>query len=73
MFALGRRDVWPADDLGLVVGIQRLKGLRKRPDRKRMLRLGAEWQPRRSAAAHLVWHYFHQTQAEARARKGNGK
>ncbi|HEY7607917.1 MAG TPA: DNA-3-methyladenine glycosylase 2 family protein [Alphaproteobacteria bacterium] len=69
MFALGRRDMWPADDLGLIVGMQRLKGLRKRPDRKRMLTLGEAWRPRRSAAAHLLWHYFHKTQEEAKKRK----
>jgi DNA-3-methyladenine glycosylase II len=73
MFALGRRDMWPADDLGLMVGMQRLKGLRTRPDRKRMLELGEAWRPRRSAAAHLLWHYFHATQAERRARKGDGQ
>jgi DNA-3-methyladenine glycosylase II len=78
MFALGRRDMWPADDLGLIVGMQRLKSLRKRPDRKRMLKLGEPWRPRRSAAAHLLWHYFHKTQEEAKklkeekATKGGG-
>lgn len=78
MFALGRRDVWPADDLGLMVGAQRIKRLRKRPDRKRMLRLGEAWRPWRSAASHLLWHYFHATTDEARAlkaaraSKGNG-
>jgi DNA-3-methyladenine glycosylase II len=69
MFALGRRDILPADDLGLVVGMQRLKGLRARPDRKRMLKLGEAWRPRRSAAAHLLWHYFHKTQDAMRADK----
>jgi DNA-3-methyladenine glycosylase II len=69
MFALGRRDMWPADDLGLIVGMQRLKNLRKRPDRKRMLKLGEPWRPRRSAAAHLLWHYFHKTTDEARREK----
>jgi len=73
MFALGRRDMWPADDLGLIVGMQRLKSLRKRPDRKRMLRLGEAWRPRRSAAAHLLWHYFHKTQDEMRAQKDGKK
>ena len=73
MFALGRRDMWPADDLGLVVGMQRLKSLRKRPDRKRMLKLGEPWRPRRSAAAHLLWHHFHKTQEEAKQRKEAAK
>jgi DNA-3-methyladenine glycosylase II len=73
MFALGRRDMFPADDLGLIVGMQRLKGLRKRPDRKRMLKLGEPWRPRRSAAAHLLWHYFHKTQDAMRADKAAKK
>ncbi|MCW5770572.1 MAG: DNA-3-methyladenine glycosylase 2 family protein [Rhodospirillaceae bacterium] len=73
MFALGRRDIWPADDLGLMVGMQRLKNLRKRPDRKRMLVLGKSWQPYRSAGAHLLWHYFHETQAEAKRANGEAK
>jgi DNA-3-methyladenine glycosylase II len=59
--------------LGLIVGMQRLKGLRKRPDRKRMLKLGEAWRPRRSAAAHLLWHYFHKTQDEMRAGKAAKK
>jgi DNA-3-methyladenine glycosylase II len=73
MFALGRRDMWPADDLGLMVGMQRLKNLRKRPDRKRMLKLGEAWRPRRSAASHLLWHYFHKTQDKMRADKAAKK
>ena len=73
MFALGRRDILPADDLGLVVGMQRLKCLAKRPDRKRMLKLAESWRPRRSAAAHLLWHYFHKTQDEMRADKATKK
>jgi DNA-3-methyladenine glycosylase II len=70
MFALGRRDMWPVDDLGLVVGMQRMKNLRRRPDKKRMLRLGEPWRPWRSAGAHLLWHYFHETQAERRRANG---
>lgn len=73
MFALGRRDILPADDLGLVVGMQRLKGLKKRPDRKRMLKLAESWRPRRSAASHLLWHYFHKTQDAMRADKATLK
>lgn len=73
MFALGRRDILPADDLGLIVGMQRLKALKKRPDRKRMLKLAEPWRPRRSAAAHLLWHYFHKTQDAMRADKATKK
>ncbi|RZP86060.1 DNA-3-methyladenine glycosylase family protein [Vibrio vulnificus] len=34
MFSLGRLDVFPADDLGLLVGLQLLKGLDSRPTPK---------------------------------------
>lgn len=66
MFALGRRDVMPADDLGLMEGMKRLRGLRTRPDRKKLARLTEAWRPYRSAGAHLLWHYFHRTQEAQR-------
>ena len=47
LFSLGRPDVWPADDLGLMVGMERVK---------RMRRLAEPWRPWRSAAARLLWH-----------------
>lgn len=56
--ALGRPDVFPADDLALMVGAQYLKKLRKRPDSKRLAKLATAWRPHRTAAAHLLWHYY---------------
>ena len=49
LFALGRPDIFPADDLGLQVGMQRLKGLAARPRAKRWI----SWRSRggRCAAA----------------------
>ena len=58
LFALTRPDVWPVDDLAVVVALGRLKGLRKRPDRKRMVKLAEPWRPYRSYAARLMWHYY---------------
>jgi len=58
LFALQRTDIWPAGDLALQVGMQRLRGLRKRPDEKRMIRLAESWRPYRGAAAHFLWHYY---------------
>ncbi|HEX4510350.1 MAG TPA: DNA-3-methyladenine glycosylase 2 family protein [Burkholderiaceae bacterium] len=57
MFAHGRPDIMPGLDLGLVVAAQHLKGLRKRPDAKRLLKIAEAWRPWRSAAALLLWHY----------------
>jgi DNA-3-methyladenine glycosylase II len=58
LFALKRPDIWPVDDLAVAVAVTRVKGLRRRPDRKRMLRLAEPWRPWRSYAARLMWHYY---------------
>jgi DNA-3-methyladenine glycosylase II len=58
LFAHRRPDIWPVDDLAVVVGLQRLKGLPDRPDRKQMLSMGEDWRPWRSAAARICWHYY---------------
>lgn len=58
LFALKRPDIWPVDDLAVVVAVQRLKGLKTRPDRKRMLKIAEPWRPLRSYAARMMWHYY---------------
>jgi DNA-3-methyladenine glycosylase II len=64
LFSLKRPDVWPVDDLAVVVAVQRLKGLAERPDRTAMLEMGEAWRPWRSVAARLMWHYYRTTPAE---------
>jgi DNA-3-methyladenine glycosylase II len=58
LFALGRADVFPADDLGLQVGMQRLKRLGARPKRKAMDALAEPWRPLRGCGAIFLWHYY---------------
>jgi DNA-3-methyladenine glycosylase II len=58
LFALRRLDIWPEDDLAVVVAVQRIKGLEQRPDRQEMLIYGENWRPLRSIAARLCWHYY---------------
>ncbi|MCA1779794.1 MAG: DNA-3-methyladenine glycosylase 2 family protein [Xanthomonadaceae bacterium] len=58
LFALGRPDVWPADDLGIQAGLHRLKNMRARPDRKKTDLTARPWRPWRGAAAIFVWHYY---------------
>jgi DNA-3-methyladenine glycosylase II len=55
MFRLGRPDIFPADDLGLMNAVQRAYGLRQRPDAKRLRKLGEAWRPHRSVAAWYLW------------------
>ena len=57
MFALGRHDVWPAQDLALQNAMRAAKRLDGRPDVKTMDRLGEPLRPHRSAAALLLWRY----------------
>jgi DNA-3-methyladenine glycosylase II len=58
LFALSRTDSFPADDLALQIGMQRLKGLESRPDRKTMDRLAEPWRPLRGCGAILLWHVY---------------
>jgi DNA-3-methyladenine glycosylase II len=58
LFALGRADVFPADDLGLQIGMQRLKGLEGRPKRNAMEALAEPWRPLRGCGAIFLWHYY---------------
>ncbi len=58
LFALGRPDVWPAQDLALAVAAQAIKRLPARPSFAEMDRLAETWRPWRSVAALLLWHYY---------------
>jgi DNA-3-methyladenine glycosylase II len=55
MFRLHRPDVLPVDDLGIVNAVQRLYRLRKRPDAKKLQKLGEAWRPYRSVASWYLW------------------
>lgn len=58
LFALGRADSFPGDDLAVQVGMQRLKRLSERPNRTMMDRLAEPWRPHRGCAALLLWHVY---------------
>jgi DNA-3-methyladenine glycosylase II len=55
MFALGRLDVFPHDDLGLRASLKALYGLDDLPDKKTSLRLSAPWTPYRTIASWYCW------------------
>ena len=61
MFALGRRDFYPARDLALQVAIQKYVGLKTRPDEKFTIEFCKRWSPHRSAVAVLMWRYYGST------------
>lgn len=55
MFALGRLDVFPHDDLGLRSSIRSLYGLADLPDKKMSLQISAPWAPYRTIASWYCW------------------
>ncbi len=58
LFALGREDVFPADDLAVQVGFRRLKGLAARPTAKVLRVLAEPWRPLRGVGAVFLWEYY---------------
>ncbi|MCS6779889.1 MAG: DNA-3-methyladenine glycosylase 2 family protein [Geminicoccaceae bacterium] len=56
LFALGRIDVFPADDLALRAGYARLRGIEQRPSPRVLRALVQPWAPFRGAAALVLWH-----------------
>ena len=63
LFALGRRDIFPAGDLALREALRRLRGLPERPDEAVARELAADWAPWRGVGALFLWHYHHRMPA----------
>lgn len=55
IFHLGRPDVLPTGDLGIVKGFRIAYDLRKNPDPKHLLSHGERWRPYRSVASWYLW------------------
>lgn len=64
MFRLRRPDVLPVGDLGIVTAIQRLYGLRKKPNAARIIRIGEAWRPYRTVACWYLWRSLENTPKE---------
>jgi DNA-3-methyladenine glycosylase II len=58
LFCAGDRDVFPAGDLALRRGWQELSKARATPAEEDLRATAEKWAPRRSAAAHLIWHCY---------------
>ncbi|MBC2835571.1 DNA-3-methyladenine glycosylase family protein [Paragemmobacter straminiformis] len=59
MFALGRADVFAANDLALQEAARLLFDLPARPTEKDLRRMAEDWRPWRSVAAQMLWAYYH--------------
>ena len=55
IFRLARPDIFPLGDLGIVKAIQKAYGLRKTPDKRRMMKIAEPWRPYRSVASWYLW------------------
>ena len=60
MFSLQREDIFPADDLAIQVGLQKLKNLESKPTAKVAREHTEHWAPKRSTGALFLWHYYHE-------------
>ena len=66
MFCLGRPDIWPAGDLGIMLGVQYLHDLPDRPKPAVVVAAADAWRPYRSAASLLIWDYYSSVAAARR-------
>ncbi len=58
LFCLGHPDILPVGDLALQEAAKLALNLKKRPDQKKLARLGQRWRPWRGIAARLLWAYY---------------
>lgn len=64
MFAIGRPDILPIGDIALQAAAGNLLGLKKRPTPQELGEIGKRWQPYRTVAAVMLWHYYKKMPAQ---------
>ena len=63
MFSLGRKDIFPANDLALQIALQKLKDLKEKPTPKVARKLIEHWTPNRSYGSLFLWRYYQKTKS----------
>jgi DNA-3-methyladenine glycosylase II len=58
MFVLQRADIFPSGDLAAVNAMKRVKGLPKTTTKEELIELATLWQPYRTVATMLLWHFY---------------
>jgi DNA-3-methyladenine glycosylase II len=58
MFALQRADLFPVGDLAIVNAIKGLKLLPKETTKEELIIIAEQWQPYRTVASMMLWHYY---------------
>ncbi|HEY0010271.1 MAG TPA: DNA-3-methyladenine glycosylase [Tepidisphaeraceae bacterium] len=67
IFGLNRTDIWPIDDLGIQVGVQKHFGLLARPKPKEIATFADAWRPYRSIASWYLWRAPHELPSDKKA------
>ncbi len=67
IFSLGRQNVFPADDLAIRIGMQKLYGIKSQGVqlKKEMIAIAENWQPNRTLGTRYVWLHINNTKAKA--------
>jgi len=68
MFVLQCADIFPAGDLAAVNAMKRVKGLPLSTTKEELIELAAIWQPYRTVATMLLWHYYLSAPLRAKVR-----
>jgi DNA-3-methyladenine glycosylase II len=55
IFAIGKPDVLPVGDFGFKMAVKNQFGLRKVPDKEKLIKIGEPWRPYRSIATWYLW------------------
>jgi DNA-3-methyladenine glycosylase II len=58
MFVLQRADIFPVGDLAAVNAMKRVKNLPKTTTKEELIAIAAEWQPYRTVATMMLWHFY---------------
>lgn len=58
MMALQRKNIWPKGDVALATAAKEVFKLESRPNQDDLESMAEAWQPHRSIAAKLLWHYY---------------
>lgn len=58
IFVLQHADVFPIGDLAAVNALKRVKDLPAETTREEILKIAAQWQPYRTIATMLLWHFY---------------
>ena len=61
LFALQRADIFPTGDLAMMNALREIKKLPMHTSKEEIIKLSEAWEPYRSIASMLFWHYYIQT------------